>query len=68
MLRDLPDGLCLLMRWPPTNDCFVLGFNPREAARIKRRGWIVMNGRRARVLAASLKDTDERIDFQYEAD
>jgi hypothetical protein len=65
-LERLADGEAILLRWPPTNGGFVLGFNPRTAAEIKARGWIVLDGRRARVTLASLTDDDERVDFEFE--
>lgn len=65
-LDTLPDNKCLLLRWPPTNGGFVLAFNARVAKETKERGWIIMNGRRARVCEGSLNDDDERVDFWFE--
>ena len=65
VLDRLERGEALMLRWPPGNGGFVMGFNPEEAKEIKQRGWIVLNGKRARVCPASLADDDPRIDFQF---
>jgi len=57
-----------MLRWPPCNDCFVMGFGPDDAREIRARGWLRLNGRLARVLPASLADDDLRIDFQFSND
>jgi hypothetical protein len=67
-LERLPDGEALLLRWPPCNGGFTLGFNPQVAREIKRRGWIVIDGRRAVVTPASARDDDERVDFRLVED
>lgn len=66
MLERLQDGEAILMRWPPTNGGFVMGFNRATARRIKREGFIVLDGKRAIVTPASMADDDERIDFCFE--
>jgi hypothetical protein len=54
-----------LMRWPPINGSFTLGFHPATAREVKARGWIRLDGRYAEVTAASRADDDERVDFSY---
>lgn len=65
MLERLQDGEAILMRWPPTNGGFVMGFNRATARRIKREGFIVLDGKRAIVTPASMADDDERVDFYF---
>lgn len=64
-LTAYPRNEAALMRWPATNGGFCLGFHPDTAREIKRRGWIILDGRRADVTLASLTDGDERIDFVF---
>jgi hypothetical protein len=67
-LGRLSDGEALLLRWPACNGGFTLGFNPRTAREIKRRGWIVIDGQRAVVTPESAADDDERVDFYFVQD
>jgi hypothetical protein len=67
-LSRLGRGEAIMMRWPAMNGGFVMGFGPDDAREIRARGWIVLNGRRARVAPASLADDDLRIDFEFTDD
>lgn len=64
-LGRLADNTAILMRWPPCNGGFTLGFNPVTARKVKQVGGIVLDGCWATVTPTSLADDDERVDFYF---